>query len=102
VSVDPVSLASAGPWAVVIALGIGAITFLVVGARRKWYVWGWVYEEQREARITSDATAATTTKALLGMTREFREVRKEVASLKAEVASLKAHIIELGGRVNGA
>lgn len=51
---DPAALAQAGPWAVVIAIGLG----LAVGFVRGWVVPGFVY--QREVKRGDDATASVT------------------------------------------
>lgn len=71
---NPIDLAAAGPWAVVVALGLG----VVVGVIRKWWVPGWIYDEERAARKVSDTNAAATAKALLSLTRELRELRKDL------------------------
>lgn len=65
---DPAQLASAGPWAVVVAIGLG----LGIAFMREAIVQGSVY--RREVKRGDDATAALkdVTKALNDLTEEVR------------------------------
>lgn len=56
---DPISLAAAGPWAVVVAIGLGLALAFVKG----WIVPGWIYKDERTRsdRIEAALTALTKT-----------------------------------------
>jgi hypothetical protein len=85
------SLADAGGWTIVLLL-IGLIG-LGATKRFRWWVPGWIYEDERKQRGISETQAERTTKALekqatanAVMARENERIRSELAELRAALA----------------
>lgn len=58
---DPIALADAGPVAILLVF----ISAVVLGAVRGVWVPGWLYRQEREARILAETQAQRTAEALL-------------------------------------
>lgn len=55
---------------------------ILIGAVRKWWVPGWVYDEQSKARSVSDTQAERTAEALDAFVKAFQRQATELASLR--------------------
>lgn len=89
------ALADAGGWAVVLVI----IGLIALGSTKKfrWWVPGWIYEDERAQRGISDAQADRTTKAneklaaaLQKQALATTEMARKHDALLAEIAALRA------------
>ena len=92
---NPVDLANAGPWAVVVTIGVG----IAIGAVRRWWAPGWLYVQERRDRQRAEEQAAANAKVLTRLARNYaalllhtQNLDRSTTALLAEVESLRAEL----------
>jgi hypothetical protein len=69
-------------------LFVFVVIFVGAGLYRRWWVPGWVWEQDRAARIVAETQAERTVVALEANSRALAEAVREVAALRRE---MRAH-----------
>ena len=86
------AIADAGGWTACILL----IAIIGIGATKKfrWWVPGWIYEDERAQRGISEAQSDRTTKALEKMATAHAAMARDYELLRAELADLRALVVK--------
>jgi predicted MFS family arabinose efflux permease len=102
VNFDPVAigkaLSDAGGWAaflvVVIVIAVGSMR------RLRWWVPGWIYDDERNNRTISDTQSQRTTAALEELARAFRQMTNDLAAMARTDESLRGELADLRRRLD--
>ena len=80
-------------------LGLAGMLILVsvvavIGSAKGWFVFGWIYRQEREARITAETQAvrnaeslAKASEAYIELSKSYSEIAKSYADLRRTVAT---------------
>lgn len=92
------ALADAGGWAACIFL----VTLIGIGATKRFRFWvpGWIYEDERHQREVAETQTERTIKTLEKQTTAISLMGRDVAKLRADVEQLRAQLAAATKPVN--
>lgn len=78
-------------------LGLAGIIVLIVlvatiGAARQWYVFGWLYRQEREARITAETQAVRNAESLAKSSEAYAELARAYTDLTRVVSDVRRFV----------
>lgn len=78
-------------------LGLAGIIVLialvaVIGAARQWYVFGWIYRQERDARITAETQAVRNAESLAKSSEAYAELAHAYTDLTKAAAEMRRFV----------